>query len=154
MPKYLWILLVILMGFKASGQNVKGSWTDYLSYTRATKIAIADDRVYAATEGGILMVDLLDNSVSKLADLEALSDFGVSTLAYNKNSEVLVIAYNNSNIDLLYKTDLINLPDIKRKQLTGDKTIRNISFSGTEAYISCGFGIVVLNLEKREVKDG
>lgn len=154
MLKLSWIVLVLLVFWTPlSGQRVKGSWKDHLSYTQATKIAIGDNRVYTATEGGILFVDLSDNSMGKLSDQENLSDFGVKTLAYSSDNKVLVIAYDNSNIDLFFESGVINIPDIQRKQLTGDKTINNISFNGNNAYISCGFGIVVLNLEKREVKD-
>ena len=31
--------------------------------------------------------------------------------------------------------------------------INNISFSGNEAYLACGFGIVILDLVRQEVKD-
>ncbi len=48
---------------------------------------------------------------------------------------------------------VINLSDIKRKQLTTDKTINNVSFIGDEAWLACGFGIVVINLKKQEIKD-
>ncbi|NTV84206.1 MAG: hypothetical protein HGA23_07905, partial [Bacteroidales bacterium] len=48
---------------------------------------------------------------------------------------------------------IINIPDIKRKEILGNKTINSIMNYGKYAYLSCGFGIVVLNLEKREVKD-
>ncbi|NQU51850.1 MAG: T9SS type A sorting domain-containing protein [Bacteroidetes bacterium] len=139
--------------FQTHAQHAKGSWQDYLSYTNAKKIAVASDKIYCATEGGLLFYDLQDNSVNKFSGLNQLSEFGIKTIAYSDENKVLVIAYDNSNVDLVFESGVINLPDIKRKQLTGDKTINNISFIGNEAYLSCGFGIVVLNLQKREVKD-
>jgi len=153
MRKYILFLLSFALLFNSKAQQAKGSWQEYLSFSNATKIAIANDKVYCATEGGLLFYDLQDNSINNFSDLNELSDFGIKTIAYSSENNVLVIAYSNSNIDLVYETGVINLPDIQRKQMTGDKSINNISFVNGEAYLSCGFGIVVLNLQKREVKD-
>jgi sugar lactone lactonase YvrE len=54
---------------------------------------------------------------------------------------------------LVYANEVINLSDIKRKTITADKAINNVSFNQNEAYLSCGFGIVVVNLSKKEIKD-
>jgi sugar lactone lactonase YvrE len=119
----------------------------------ATKIAISPDKIFCATTGGLYFFDLQDNSANKVSDLLNLSDFGIKTIAYNETNDVLVVAYNNSNIDLISKGRVVNLSDIKRKQLTTDKTINNISFIDNEAWLACGFGIVVINLIKQEIKD-
>ncbi len=146
-------IISVLWIFQAVAQRAQGSWQDYLSYANAIKIAVSPTKVFCATTGGLMYYDLEDNSVNKFASIAELSDFGIKTIAYSEENNVLVIAYNNSNIDLVYGSNVVNLTDIKRKQISGDKTINNISFNGSEAYFSCGFGIVVLNLEKNEVKD-
>ena len=153
MQKFILWILGILLFFQVNAQREKETWQDYLSYSNATKIAVADDKVYCVTEGGLFYYDLEDNSTNKLSELIDLSDVGVSTIAYNKANKVLVIAYTNSNIDLVRESGVVNLPDIKRKQMTGDKSINNISFVDDEVFLSCGFGIVVLNLDRNEVKD-
>lgn len=129
------------------------SWRDYLSYSNAFKITLADNKIYCATTGGIMYYDLEDNSVNKLSEFVELTDFGIKTIAYGKENKVLIIAYNNCNIDLIYGSQVINVSDIKRKQISGDKLINNISIIGREAYFACGFGIVVMNLDKMEIKD-
>jgi len=154
MLKYFLLIFSVFLTVTANAQRKQGSWQDYLSYTEATKIAISPDKVYCATSGGLYFYDLEDNSVNKVSDLMDLSDFGIKTIAYNTVNDVLVIAYNNSNIDLIYSgARVVNLSDIKRKQLFTDKSINNISFIDNEAWLSCGFGIVVINLEKKEIKD-
>jgi sugar lactone lactonase YvrE len=148
----LFTLSLILSG--AHAQREEGSWQDYLSYGNASKVTFSEDKVFCATEGGVFYYNLNDNSVNKLKSFVALSDFGVQTIAYSLQDDVLVIAYENSNIDLVYDDGtVINLSDIKRKIVSGDKSIYNISFYNNEVYLSCGFGVVVLNLAKREVKD-
>jgi hypothetical protein len=152
----IFILFVVALFLIApcSAQREQGTWEDYLSYTNATKVAISPEKVYCLTDGGLFYFDLEDNSVNKLSDVVTLSDFGISTISYSAEKEILLIAYTNSNIDLLYEDgSIVNLPYIKNKTITGDKSINAISFSGSEAYLSCGFGIVALNLSKKEIKD-
>ena len=154
MKQFILSVIIILTSFFAMAQREQGSWQDYLSYNNASKIAVSPNKVYCVTEGGLFYYDLEDNSVNKFGDVIQLSDFGVKTIAYSAANQVLVVAYSNSNIDLIYDDgQVFNLSDIKRKTIAGNKVINNISFSGNEAYLACGFGIVVLNLDKREIKD-
>ena len=99
-----------------------------MSYSEATKIAISNERVFCATEGGLFYYDLQDNSVNKFSGANELSDFGIKTIAYSEENQVLVVAYKNSNIDLVYESRVVNLSDIKRKQITGDKTVNQIFY--------------------------
>ena len=153
MQKYILWILGILLFFQVNAQRAKESWKDYLSFSNATKVVVTDNKIYCVTEGGLFYYDLQDNSINKFSGLTGLSDFGIKTIAYSNANKVLVVVYKNSNIDLVRESGIINLPDIKRKQITGDKNINNISFVGNEALLSCGFGIVALNLERNEVKD-
>lgn len=153
MFKYLLLIFSVFLIIEGNAQGKQGSWRDYLSYAEATKIAISPDKVYCASSGGLFFYDLQDNSVNKVSDFMNLSDFGIKTIAYNAAYDVLVVAYNNSNIDLIYSDRIVNLSDIKRKQITTDKTINNITFFGDEAWLSCGFGIVIINMERQEIKD-
>lgn len=144
------LVIFLLIATQLFGQQQAGAWKDYLSYSNAIKVVDAGDKVFCATEGGLFYLDKEDNSLNKVT---GLSDFGIKTIAYNSDEELLVVAYENANIDIIRSGSVINLSDIERKTISADKTIHNISFNDSEAYISCGFGIVVLNLEKQEVKD-
>jgi WD40 repeat protein len=146
------ILLFLIIVNQAFGQREKGTWQDYLSYTNAIKLAIADNKIYCASVGGLFYLDTDDNSINKVTTNDGLSDFGIQTVAWSKEKKVLVVAYKNSNIDLIYENGIFNLSDIKRKQMTADKTVNNIAFIGSEAFLACSFGIVVVNLDKKEVK--
>ncbi len=148
------ILTCITMSFSlfAGAQNNNGGWKDYLSFSDVTKIAVSPGKVYCATGGGLMYYDLQDNSISKFSLNSGLSDFGIKTIAWSDEYKVLIVAYDNCNIDLIYNNRIVNIPDIRRKQIAG-KNINKISVNGSEAYLSCSFGIVVLNLEKQEIKD-
>ena len=152
MRKIVSLLITFLLLFQLQAQRRQNTWQDYLSFSNAKKVAVAGSKIYCATQGGLFYLDREDNSIQKFTGVNGLTDFGIQTIAWNEALQVLVVAYNNSNIDLVSESGVFNLSDIKRKQITGDKNIYNISFSGKEAFLSCGFGIVALNLEKNEVK--
>src|SRR6187402_2741382 len=68
-------------------------------------------------------------------------------------SDKLFIGYRNSNIDIVYRNDIFNVPDIKLDNIVGDKTIYYVFSSGKYFYLSTGLGIVVIDADKYEVKD-
>jgi ligand-binding sensor domain-containing protein len=150
------LLLIFLLGilvFRSQAQPAIGEWTDYQSYAHAKNVVDTGDKVYCVTDGGLFSYSKTDNSIQKMSGINGLSDAGIQRLAFSKENGILLIAYQNANVDLLIGNDIFNLSDIKRKQISADKTINNVMFSGKLAYLSCGFGIVVINLERKEIKD-
>lgn len=150
MRKFVLSLLGLILWSATYSQSILGEWKDYLSYSNAVKVDASDNKIYCSTEGGLFYFDTEDNSLNKVNNL---SDFGIQTIAYSSENNLLVVVYSNSNIDILKDGYVINLSDIKRKSITGDKTINNITFRGSNAYLASGFGIVVVNLDKSEIKD-
>lgn len=134
-------------------QQYMGSWTSYLPYNSAYKIAVENDKVFCSTNGGLFFFNETDNSLNKFSKENGLSDSNISTIAYSKSNDVLVIAYANANLDLVYGNTIFNLADIKRKAILGDKNIYSIYFLSDKAYLACGFGIVVVDLLKKEIKE-
>ena len=48
---------------------------------------------------------------------------------------------------------IYNIPDISRKYIPGKKEINRIRTNGKYAYLACSFGIVVIDLVKKEIYD-
>ena len=130
-----------------------GQWREHLPYSQCIAVKEVGSRIYCATPYSIFYYDKEDNSIQRISKINGLSDIGISTMNYNATYNTLVIAYTNANIDLIKGTTIINMPDIKRSSILGNKTINDIYFIGQYAYLSCGFGIVVLDLDKEEVHD-
>lgn len=152
--KYLlFIAFILLTIFKVDSQPSIGEWTDYQSYAHAKNVVDTGEKIYCVTEGGLFSYNKSDNSIQKMSGINGLSDAGVERLAYSKENKLLLVAYENANVDLIFDTKIFNLSDIKRKQIPADKKINNVLFVGNLAYLSCGFGIVVINLERKEIKD-
>lgn len=147
------LISLVVLGYSPNAQPALGEWTDYQSYAHARHVADTGDKVYCVTEGGLFSFSKTDNSIQKMSGINGLSDAGIQRLAYHREKGILLIAYQNANIDLMIGNEIFNLSDIKRKQIPADKTIYNVLFSGNLAYLSCGFGIVVVNLDRKEIKD-
>lgn len=130
-----------------------GSWRLHLPYNNALHIAYSPSKVYCTTGENLFSYNLKDNSVEKLSKISGLSDFGVSAIAFSTADNLLLIGYENGNIDILSGNTVTNISDLKNKTLPASKTINHILIDGKWAYLSCGFGILLLDLEKKEVKD-
>jgi len=109
--------------------------------------------VYCSTTGGLFYYNLEDHLLEKVSKVDGLSDNGVSAMRWSSELGTLILAYENSNLDIIRDGLVVNIPDIMKKQITGDKSIYDIYYQGQKAYLSTGFGIVVLNLEKDEISE-
>jgi hypothetical protein len=130
-----------------------GLWKEYLPYNSGIDVAASTGKIYCATPYSLFSVDRQDNSIERLSTITGLSETGISVIAYDTPNEKLFIAYSNSNIDIIYRNDIINIPDIKRDNIPGDKNIYAIYPSGKNYYLSTGLGIIVIDGERYEVKD-
>jgi TSS9, PorZ, N-terminal beta-propeller domain len=131
-----------------------GTWRDHLPYKEAISVTYGDNIVYCATSSAVFTYNKIDNSVEKLTLVNGLSDIGLSKIKFNPFNKKIVIAYENGNIDVLDNNKRItNISFIKTGNVVGDKSINHIYFQNQFAYISTGFGIVVLNTEKLEIKE-
>lgn len=145
--------LCFLIPLIVTAQVPLGSWRSHLPCNNVFQIAYAVDKVYATTGESLFSYSLKDNKVEQLSKITGLSDFGISAMAYSQDYKALVIGYENGNIDLIKGKSIVNISELKRKTLAASKSIRAIMFDGKVAYLSCGFGIMLLDIEKNEIKD-
>ena len=148
------LIFIVCSAGKVLSQGIGiGEWRTHLPWNNCISVTEGDGMVYCATKYAVFSLDKTDNSLKRLTKVNSLSDIGVSRVAYHKGLKVLVVSYTNGNLDLIENNTVTNLSDIKRKIIPGVKSINNILFIGNLAYLSCGFGIVVLDVEKKEIKD-
>jgi hypothetical protein len=158
MDRFIRISVIIFLIFNLfhsgfSQQVPIGQWRDELPYNKVIAVTEGENRIYCATPYAVFYYDKDDNTVTRLSKINVLSDIGITTINYSTSSKTLVIAYSDANIDLIKNNTVINISDIKRKSILGNKTINRINFIGSYAYLSCGFGIVVLDVDKEEIHD-
>jgi streptogramin lyase len=147
----------LLLAVAALGQSTAGfgDWQLHLPTNRATSVADVGSRVYVATEDAFFYYDKELSTTRLLSRRDGLHDVGVSALAYDSVTQQLVVAYRNTNLDILRLSDgaILNIGDIVRKEIQGTKSINQISISNKTAYLACSFGIVAVDLAKLEIRD-
>ena len=154
--KSILLLVLFVIGINAVAQNDVGigKWRTHMPYQNVIDVELLGTKVYAATPYELFTYDKEDNSLQILNKINSLSDIGISTIRRNEKLDILFVAYTNGNIDLIDKQgDVFNMSDIKIKNILANKTINNVVFKDELAYCACGFGIVVFDLNRREVKD-
>lgn len=146
-------LILLIISIFSFGQVAVGQWRDHLPYSYGETIAIADGDVYLRTNVGLLKYSTESGETEKMSKINGLSDTNVESIAFHKSLDYLVIGYSNGNIDLVSGSEILNIGDIKRKSMNADKAIYSIEFIGNMAYLGCGFGIVVLDLVNKEIRE-
>ena len=145
--------LVSTLAFAQDGVSI-GNWRTHLPYQKVIGVEPVGNKIYAATQYELFYYDTEDNSINILNKINGLSDIGISTIGYNESQRKLFVAYTNANVDLIdHDGNIHNMSDIKDKNIVGNKSINHVYFDGDLAYVACGFGIVVFDLKKEEVKD-
>ncbi len=149
------ILCLIVVASAASAQTPQavGERREHLPYNSTIDITSGNNFIYAATPYSLFTVNLTDNSVERMSRVTGLSETGISRIYFDEVNNNLIIAYNNSNIDIVHNHDIYNIPSIKRFNSSGDKTIYSIYVSGNFYYLSTGIGVVVVDALRYEVKD-
>ena len=149
---YIYILLLVAF-FQTTLYAQDWKWKSYLAYYNTTLVAEANNNVFAVADGSLYSYDKEDQSVQTYSKLNGLSDVAITRLGYNADVNTLLIVYDNGNIDLWGEDGIYNLPFLKNSTVVQDKTVNAISFDGEYAYLASQFGIMVVNMQKKEVVD-
>ena len=149
------LLLILIAGTTLSGfaQIPIGSWRMHLPYNNAIGLARMGSKIYTSTTSGIFIYDTDDQSIVVLNKINGLSDIGITAMAKHPTQDVIMVGYENGNLDLLMNGNLTNLPDIINSNIIGSRRINKIKFSGSFAYLATDFGMVVYNYKKKEIKE-
>ena len=150
---YFLLFFLIFIGKISYSQVAVGQWQDHLPYSKAIDLAEVGNKIYTATPYALMIFNKDDNSIQKLSKVNGLSDIGVNCLGYSQDANTLVVGYTNGNLDLIEENTIYNLADIKRKQLYGLKSINKVFVLNSYAYLATGFGIVKVDLERKEIND-
>ncbi|WP_162051537.1 type IX secretion system anionic LPS delivery protein PorZ [Pontibacter pamirensis] len=152
---FLAVLGLLLHGLEGYGQSsmALGAWQVHVPYQQGKAVADAGDKVYVAADNGLFYYDKEFNTTETITKVDGLREQQISTIGYDAVTHTLVIAYANTQVDLLRENTIYNISDIFRKTVSGEKNINHIFIHNKLAYLSGSFGVVALDLQKREIKD-
>ena len=153
MKRFFFIIAFVSMIFSIQAENKMSGWKYYLSYSSTNSVEESTDLVYVVANGSLFSYGKEDNSINQYLKGQELNDNDITFIRYNKTSESLLIVYSNYNIDILEKSTVKNISFLKTNTNFKNKTINNITIHNELAYLSTAFGIVVINMEKKEIKE-
>jgi hypothetical protein len=152
MKKYIVGFLFLLLILPVSAQVAMGKWSTHFAYNSVSQIAQSENKIYAVSEGALFSIDKQDGVMEFYSNISGLHASNISRIDYDYVNHELLIIYSNGNIDVLSTRGVTNIPDFYSKQMNS-KDVNQIQFYQNKAYLSCNFGILVLNMATKEVLD-
>ena len=154
---YLLKIFILLFTFHFSLLTASaqvGTWKNYLSYNHIEQIYAAGDDIFVRASNGLYLYNKKDQSITTFDKINGLSDTNIKLIGWSKQAKRLIAVYQNSNIDLVETNGTItNISSLYSKTMTEDKTVNNVFIQGQFAYLSTGFGIVKVNMQKAEITE-
>jgi len=150
------LLLVALWPFLLLAQSAPqpvGAWREHLPYHSTIDVTASENKIFAATPYSLFSVDVQTKEVTRYSKISGLSETGISALQFDPFHQKLVVAYTNSNIDIVAANNITNVAGLMRANIAGDKTIYHLLPTPQYTYLSTGLGILLLDVEKAEIKD-
>lgn len=145
--------VLVLIPLIAGSQQPVGTWSDHLRYNTATAVAAGQKEIFASTGSSLIVYNKEFAELRKLSRINGLTETGISSIAWSEDHSTLIIAYKNTNIDLVVKNNIFNVPDIYRKSMPERKYINRIRIKGRHAFLATSFGVVIVDLLKKEIFD-
>lgn len=132
-------------------QLAMGEWQAQMAYSSTSVSVYFNKRVYAVSKGSLYSYDPEDEDILTYDLVNLLSDVFITHIAYCPSQKTLMIVYDNGNIDLMDENENIyNITDYKNKSIA-NKEVNSIFIYNEYAYMTTGFGIVVVDIKKREI---
>ena len=130
-----------------------GQWRNHLPYNNAIGVATDGQTLFAISEKGFFSYDNASGQLSAYSKVEGMADVGMAQVGYDAATNTVILAYQNSNIDLFKDNSFYNIPFLKNYPFSGSKVVNNIYTDKGRAYLSTGLGIVVVNLDTKKVAE-
>jgi hypothetical protein len=155
MKKYFVVLVLLFLGVLVQAQINFEGWRVHLPYYKNASVTVAGNKVYCGSNSGLFTYDAEDGSIERLSKVSGLSDVEVKIVKHNVAKNISVVIYQNTNIDLIDHASnrIFNVPDVFMRSIIGAKSINHVFFYQNRAYLACSFGIVVLDLDKKQIVD-
>lgn len=130
-----------------------GTWRTHMPYQQAVEVLENESTLYGICNSGVFTFDLRDSSYQVITKIDGLKEVKIKTAGLDNATGTLLIAYESTNIDVIKGKEIINIDDILKKEISGIKSINSIDCINGVAYINCGFGTVLYDIAKDEIKD-
>ena len=151
------VIIIFLFPLFQFSQDFSVLWKGHFSYNEIKDVTKGNNIIYAAADNAVFRLDTQTNEISEITTVNGLSGESVSTIFYSEDYELLVIAYENGLIEIVFDNDaeILTVVDVIDKVTISptDKKINHINAYQNLIYISTNYGISVYDLERLEFGD-
>lgn len=149
------LLFIYTLGFSSltvAQNNLKiGDWKHHFAFNDCFHVIETPIEIIGASSLGLNIYSKASQSLTSLTKLNGLSDYDLTAISYLSEKEAIAIGYANGNIDLVINGTVFNINDLKIKQIDGSKKINHFLSHGNTLYCSTDFGIILINIDKKEI---
>lgn len=142
--------IIFLLSFSSYTQPI-GSWQEHFSFHSAVSVRTIGNQLITASPQALFRYDPASEEFNRITKINVLSETGIQ--AINSNNSVTLIAYRNSQLDLLENNITRSVNTIRLSSISADKRIYDSWMDDAHCLLATGFGLAVLNLEKAEIGD-
>ena len=142
-------MLVALFAIPAKAQV----WRTHFAYNNVTQIAMAQDKVFAISDGSLFSVDKQSEQIKMYNNQSGLHGTGITCIHYDNTGKQLLIGYATGKIDILSSNGVQYISALYDKDMTQRKTIYNITIKGRTAYLSTAYGVQTMDLRENKLVD-
>jgi len=148
------LCIVLLMACSMLFARKIGEWRSHLAYNNIILLSKQGDEIFAVSDGSLFSVNVEDGRIECYDKQSGMNGSKVCQIAYNAPTQRLLIAYSDGMLDIRdMKGDLYPMLDLREKDMSSDKAIQHIQMYGDKAYCSMSFGVMVVDMRRREVAD-
>jgi len=155
--KHIITLVMALVALASHAQSDYGRWVLHPIFAgeNITNCIDTGNEVYYLASGNLYRYDKETQENEHLNRANYLSDSGVDNIYFNSEKGYIMVAYQNSNIDVIDvdSRDVSNMSDIKNADLSTSKAINDVTFTSSDrVVVATDFGFVIVNDRKLEVE--
>jgi ligand-binding sensor domain-containing protein len=131
-----------------------GAWRSHISYNNILSITGSANAVYAAAPNGVAVFNKSDESITVLNKLNGLSGAGITSVAFDGLRQQLLVAYADGSLDVITADETISITQLRDSpSISGSRKIYHITIAGQLAYLATDYGVAVIDLITRAVKE-
>jgi hypothetical protein len=156
--KFFLILNYLLFIVHCSNAQFRpvGTWKYYINNREYFEFENIDNNIFVNAHRTVFDLQIDPFESIAIERTNGLSDYSISTMAYNDTIKKLFVVYENTMIDIIDLKDgrksISSNFDVYNKLIVADKTIQQIKFFNKKAYLCSRLGIIVLNYTKNETE--
>ena len=151
MKKTLLLTATLLLCMTLCFAGQMGEWTSHLAYNNVTEAVKLGNHIYALADGSMFSVNTADGSMTYHDKQTGLHGATIVHIAGNSSVRRMAVFYDDGLIDMLDEDgNAYAVTDLLLKDMSDIKAPNSIFMHNEYAYCSMTFGIMVLNMKKKD----